>query len=103
MPRLGYRLRADADILRAEEIRLRLSELGAAAEVFCFSSIDSTNTEARRRAQELTECLKNMIEGAEAAMYQETGDFSKKAELVLGDVWRAKCGVNIMYQDWSMR
>lgn len=43
------------------------------------------------------------IEGAEAAMYQETGDFSKKAELVLGDIWRAKCGVNIMLQDWSMR
>lgn len=53
VPRLGYRLRADADLLRAEEIRLRLSELGTPADVFCFSSIDSTNTEARRRAQEL--------------------------------------------------
>ena len=41
VPRLGYRLRADADILRAEEIRLRLSELGAAAEVFCFSLKES--------------------------------------------------------------
>lgn len=43
------------------------------------------------------------IEDAEAAMYQETGDFSKSAEIVLGDIWRAKCGVNIMHQDWSMR
>ncbi len=53
VPRLGYRLRADADLLRADEIRLRLSELGTPADVFCFSSIDSTNSEARRRAQEL--------------------------------------------------
>ena len=52
--RLGYRLRAEADLLRTEEIRLRLTELGTQADVICFSAIDSTNTEARRRAQELS-------------------------------------------------
>ena len=52
--RLGYRMRAEADLLRSGEIRGRLSELGAQADVVCFSTIDSTNTEARRRAQELS-------------------------------------------------
>ena len=55
------------------------------------------------KASDLLTQARVEIEGAEAAMYQETGDFSKRAELVLGDIWRAKCGVNIMYQDWSMR
>ncbi len=51
--RLGYRLRADADVLRSDEISRRLTELGTPAEAVCFASIDSTNTEARRRAQDL--------------------------------------------------
>lgn len=55
------------------------------------------------KASDLLSQARVEIEDAEVAMYQETGDFSKKAELVLGDIWRAKCGVNIMHQDWSMR
>ena len=55
------------------------------------------------KASDLLNQVRVEIEDAEAVMYQETGDFSKKAELVLGDIWRAKCGVNIMHQDWSMR
>ena len=55
------------------------------------------------KASDLLSQARVEIEDAEAAMYQETGDFSKKAEFVLGDIWRAKCGVNILYQDWSMR
>lgn len=55
------------------------------------------------KASDLLSQARVEIEDAEVAMYLETGDFSKKAELVLGDIWRAKCGVNIMYQDWSMR
>ena len=55
------------------------------------------------KASDLLSQARVEIEGAEAAMYQETGDFSKRAEIVLGDIWRAKCGVNIMHQDWSMR
>lgn len=55
------------------------------------------------KASDLLNQARVEIEDAEAAMYLETGDFSKGAELVLGDIWRAKCGVNILYQDWSMR
>ena len=55
------------------------------------------------KASDLLNQARVEIEDAEAAMYQETGDFSKRAEIVLGDIWRAKCGVNIMHQDWSMR
>lgn len=55
------------------------------------------------KASDLLSKARVEIEDAEAAMYQETGDFSKKAELVLGNIWRARCGVNIMHQDWSMR
>ena len=59
--------------------------------------------ERLNKASNLLSQARVEIEDAEAAMYQETGDFSKKAELILGDIWRAKCGVNIMHQDWSMR
>lgn len=55
------------------------------------------------KASDLLNQARVEIEDAEAAMYQETGDFSKRCELVLDDIWRAKCGVNILYQDWSMR
>lgn len=55
------------------------------------------------KASDLLSQARVEIEYADVAMYQETGDFSKSAEIVLGDIWRARCGVNIMYQDWSMR
>ena len=42
--------------------------------------------ERLNKASNLLSQARVEIEDAEAAMYQETGDFSKKAELVLGDI-----------------
>ncbi len=52
--RQGYRLREYPPGLQADAISRWLKKLEADARVCCFSSIDSTNTEARRRAGELT-------------------------------------------------
>lgn len=53
VPRAGYRLHSAPDRLREQEIRAALAALGYEAQVCCYQTIDSTNTEARRKAPEL--------------------------------------------------
>ena len=49
-PRLGYRLSAAPDDLRAGEIAAALSGCRVGREVVCLDTVDSTNSEVKRRA-----------------------------------------------------
>ena len=53
VPGSGYRLLTASDTLREGEIQALLQQAGEETDVVCFSTIDSTNTEARRRSQGL--------------------------------------------------
>ena len=57
VPRLGHRLEQVPDILDADSIRHRLLEKNVEADVVVFQTIDSTNTEGKKRADHLSRPL----------------------------------------------
>ena len=57
VPRLGHRLEQVPDILDADSIRHRLLENNVEADVVVFQTIDSTNTEGKKRADHLSRPL----------------------------------------------
>ena len=57
VPRLGHRLEHVPDILDADSIRHRLLEKNVEADVVVFQTIDSTNTEGKKRADHLSRPL----------------------------------------------
>lgn len=57
VPRLGHRLEQAPGILDADSIRHRLLEKNVEADVVVFQTIDSTNTEGKKRADHLSRPL----------------------------------------------